>query len=436
MSDRIHDWVQREREAIIECLRTFVGINSENLAPNGNEKPAQLVLANMLEQWDCEVDVYEIASVAGLLEHQKYWAARPCAERPNVMAIKHGTGKGRSLLFSSHMDTVQVGSEPWTHSPWGGEISSGKLWGLGAYDMKGGLVASVMVAKALHDLEISLNGDLMIESVVDEEFGGCNGTLAARLKYNADFAIVPEPTNLHICPAHHGGLMLKVSFEGKSGWGFSPEQPIDPVIAISHFIQMLESWAAHRNTISSVPALYKNNPKLTVLVNQLKAGDVNLPFFADRVPSDAWLTVWIETFPSTTQFDVLQDLQTFYLETQASNPVLENFAPRFMPLRWLDGSSINADHPGVKMLTRASFETRDYEPIVQGAEFACDGHIFNLYSPTPMVLLGPSGGQPHSPDEFLDLESHLQLVEIFIRAAIEWCGEANSKKQKLEPNEV
>jgi acetylornithine deacetylase len=426
VTDRIYDWIQQNRETIVDDLRKFVGFNTENLAPNGNEKLAQLELVAMLEQLGCEVDVYDIASVKGLLEHPKYWAARPCTDRPNVMAIRCGIGEGRSLMFSSHMDTVPVGSEPWMHNPWAGEISSGKLWGLGAYDMKAGLVASVMVVKALQDLEIKLKGDLMIESVVDEEFGGCNGTLAARLKYNADFAIVPEPTNLQICPAHHGGLMLRVTFEGKSGWGFSPDQPIDPVIAISHFIQMLERWAAQRNATSSIPELYSSNPKLSVLINQLKAGDVSLPFFADRVPSEAWLTVWIETFPGTTQNDVLQDLQAFYLETQKTNAVLANFSPRFTLLRWLDGSSIDPEHPGVKMLARASLETRGIKPDVRGAEFACDGHMFNLYSPTPMILLGPIGGNPHSPNEFVELEGFLELVEIFIRAAIDWCGEAMS----------
>ncbi len=428
MTDRIHNWVQQNTDSIIEALQKFVGFNSENLAPNGNEKPAQLELATMLEGFGCEVDVYEISSVPGLLEHPKYWAARPCIDRPNVIGIRRGTGTGRSLIFSSHMDTVPVGSELWTHEPWAGEISSGKLWGLGAYDMKAGLLASVMVVKALNDLEIRLNGNLMIESVVDEEFGGCNGTLAARLKYNADLAIVPEPTNLQICPAHHGGLMLKVSFAGKSGWGFSPDQPKDPVIAISHFIQMLERWTEQRNQNSSIPDLYSRNPKLSVLVNQLKAGNINLPFFADRVPSEAWLTVWIETFPGTTQEQVLQDLQAFYLETQKSNAVLKTFKPTFSALRWLEGSEINSEHPGVKVLTRASRETRGQEPVVRGAEFACDGHIFNLYSPTPMILLGPSGGNPHSPDEFVELEGFLQLLEIFIRAAIEWCGESDLLK--------
>ena len=186
---------------------------------------------------------------------------------------------------------------------------------------------------------------------------------------------------------------------------------------------MLELWAVHRMEISSVPAFYSSNPKLPVVVNQLKAGNLNLAFFADRVPSQAWLTVWIETYPGTTEKDVLQDLEAFYRQTQTTNTVLAAFEPQFTPLRWLDGSEIKANHPGLEMLTRVTSETRGQAAIVQGAEFACDGHMFNLYSSTPMILLGPTGGQPHSLDEFINIEDYLQLVEIFIRAAIEWCGE-------------
>jgi acetylornithine deacetylase len=431
MADQIRAWVDQNRDLIFQTLRQFVSLDTQNLAPNGNEKLAQLELARLLETLGCEIDLYEISSVPGLLEHPKYWAARPCTDRPNLMAIRRGQTGGRSLLFSSHMDTVPVGSEPWEHPPWGGEISSGKLWGLGAYDMKGGLVASVMVTKALNDLGIQLNGDLLIESVVDEEFGGCNGTLAARLKYNADLAIVPEPTNLRICPAHHGGLMLRVNFAGKSGWGFSPEGAIDPVIAVAQFVQLLQDWAQSRQQTSSVPKVYSSNPKLSVVVNQLKAGDLNLPFFADRVPPNAWLTVWIETFPGTTQDEVMQDLRAYYRKTQQTNPTLAAFEPTWTPLRWLDGSGIDPQHPGVEMLARVSLETRGQRATIQGAEFACDGHMFNLYSPTPMILLGPTGGQPHSADEFIDTENYLQLVEIFIRAAIDWCGQEDLSDSQM-----
>jgi acetylornithine deacetylase/succinyl-diaminopimelate desuccinylase-like protein len=41
-----------------------------------------------------------------------------------------------------------------------------------------------------------------------------------------------------------------------------------------------------------------------------------------------------------------------------------------------------------------------------------------------MVLFGPSGGNPHSPDEFVEVESYLRLIEIFATFAVTWCGVA------------
>jgi acetylornithine deacetylase len=419
---QVHEWVQHERGMILDCLRYLVAIDTQNLAPQGNELEGQMAIAAMLRTLGCAVDVYEISAVPGLLQHPHYWAARPCTARPNVMGIRPGKGGGRSLMISGHMDTVPVGPEAWRHKPWGGEVEDGKLYGLGAYDMKGGLMAAVMAVKGLNDLGVSLKGDLMIESVVDEEFGGCNGTLAGRLKYNADLAIVPEPTNLIVCPAHHGGLMLRVTFAGKPGWSFSPDQPVDPIIAMAHFIQLLNDWAADRQRRVSVPDIYRANPQLPVLINQVKAGDVTLPFFADRVPGTAWVTVWAETFPGMTQHDVLADLQHFYHQAQARDPILAAFEPDWGPIRWLDGSAIATDHLGVQLLAQVTSAVCGRAAAVQGALFACDGPMFNLHSPTPMVLLGPSGGQPHSPDEFVIVDDYLRLIEIFVHTAMNWCG--------------
>lgn len=423
MNEQVQNWVKNQRGTILDCLRSLVGIDTQNLAPHGNEQQGQVAVADMLRALDCEVDVYEISSTPGLLEHPRYWDKRPCTGRPNVTAVRRGTGGGRSLLFSSHIDTVPVGADAWTKPPWGGEVSEGKLWGLGAYDMKAGLAASIMVVKALNDLDIQLRGDLLVESVVDEEFGGSNGTLAARLKYNADLAVVPEPTNLLVCPAHHAGLMLRVTFHGKPGWGFSPEQPVDPVSAIARFICMLNDWAARRQA-ATPPPLYASEPALPVLINQLKAGDVSLPFFADRVPSHAWLCVWIEGYPGTAQDEIIRDLQACYRQAQTSDAVLAELEPEWTPVRWLDGSQIAADHPGVKTFAEAVTTVRDEPAVIQGAPFACDGYMFNLCSPTPMVLLGPTGGQPHSPDEFVYLDGYEQLVETFILGAIQWCETA------------
>ena len=278
-----------------------------------------------------------------------------------------------------------------------------------------------MLVKALNDLSIQTQGDVLIESVVDEEYAGANGTLAARLKYNADLAIVPEPTNLVLSPAHHGGLMLRVRFQGKSGWGFSPDKPVDPVQALGRFIGVLNDWAARRLASVAVHPWYQDNPDLPVLINQVKAGEVELPLMAARVPSNAWLTVWIEAYPGMTQAQVFEAVQAVYREAQQQDAVLADFEPTFEAVRWLSGSEIVAGHPGLAVL-RDTAQTVLGEVVVRGAAFACDGHMFNLHSPTPMLLLGPKGGNPHSPDEFVEIESYLQLIEIFIRTTVAWCG--------------
>jgi len=426
MIDSIHTWVQTHRTEIIESVRRLVAINTENHAPYGNEQSGQMAVAGMLNVLGCEVDTYAIGSVPGLLEHPYYWAMRPGLDRDgharhNVMGIRRGTGGGKSLMFSSHMDTMPVGPDAWSKDPFGSDSTEERLWGVGSYDMKAGLAASIMAVKALNDLGIELKGDVMVESVIDEEYGGCNGTLAARLKYNADLAIVPEPTNLIVCPAHHGGLMLRVTFFGKPGWGFSPDKPVDPVNALGRFIVVLNEWAAQRNATVPVPALYANNHSLPVLVNQVKAGEVNLPIFAARVPSNAWLTAWIETYPGEGPDAIIADLMAYYQQAQSRDAVLARFEPEYKPLRFLNGSGIDPQHAGVQTVANAVLQVRG-SAVVQGAPFACDGHIFNLYSTTPMVLCGPIGGGPHAPDEYIDLDPFLDLVETFIRTAVAWCG--------------
>ena len=365
--DRVTHWVRENRSASVEGLRRLVQMDTQNRAPEGNERAAQLAVAGWLDGLGCAVDVYEIASVPGLREHPRYWPARPCAGRPNVIGIRAGAGGGRSLLFSSHMDTTLAGHDAWQRDPWGAQVEGGRLYGLGSYDMKAGLAASIMAARALGELGIRLHGDLMVESVVDEEFGGANGTLAGRLKYNADLAIVPEPTNLVVCPAHHGGLMLRVTFRGKAGWGFSPDQPVDPTHAVARFIVLLNQWAASRG--GPIPALYRDNPALPVLVNQLQAGDTSLPFFADRVPSSAWMTVWIEAYPGATQDEIVRAVQALYRRAQVDDPVLAAFEPEWDPRRWLDGSQVPADHPGPALLASTVSAALGLPATVQGAPF-------------------------------------------------------------------
>ena len=64
----------------------------------------------------------------------------------------------------------------------------------------------------------------------------------------------------------------------------------------------------------------------------------------------------------------------------------------------------------------------DEFPEPTGSPFACDAFIFNLYSSTPAMVLGPKGGNAHGADEFMDLKSYRDLICWYAELIIEWCG--------------
>jgi acetylornithine deacetylase len=116
------------------------------------------------------------------------------------------------------VDTLPKGSAPWTKDPFGGTVEGNRVFGRGTNEMKGGVATNLFVLEALHQLKIRLTGDLVFESVIDEEFGGANGTLAGRLMgFNADAAILSEPSFLRICPAQRGGRIAHLTMRAAGG---------------------------------------------------------------------------------------------------------------------------------------------------------------------------------------------------------------------------
>src|SRR3954453_22181416 len=85
--------------------------------------------------------------------------------RPSIVAIAHGSGGGRSLMFNGHYDTVTLAG--YDGDPLSAERRNGRLFGRGAYDMKSGVAAMMIAAeRAKHG---RLAGDLLVACVADEE---------------------------------------------------------------------------------------------------------------------------------------------------------------------------------------------------------------------------------------------------------------------------
>jgi acetylornithine deacetylase len=183
------------RAEVVALAQSLVRVDSVAVPPEGHETRVQKVLARALRRHRVDVELYDV----GFLSRSRHPFARRDRRyrgRHNLVARLPGAGRGRSLLLSGHVDTVPAGHEPWSASPWSGAIRKGRLHGRGSWDMKGGLAAQAAVAMALRKAGLRLGGDLLLESVVDEEFAGGGGTLAGRLRgITADACAVAEPTN-------------------------------------------------------------------------------------------------------------------------------------------------------------------------------------------------------------------------------------------------
>lgn len=135
--------------------------------------------------------------------------------RPNVIGILPGTEGRRTLMFEGHTDVVTEGDpKAWTYGgPFSAEIVDGKMYGRGANDMKGGLVAAICAAKAILDSGLKLRGDILIGALVDEEgrMIGVKDFVERGWAGRVDAAIICEPEENHLCICQKGVMWARIT---------------------------------------------------------------------------------------------------------------------------------------------------------------------------------------------------------------------------------
>jgi acetylornithine deacetylase len=202
---RLREASQRLEEDTVALVQQLVQV------PTENPKLAQIEAG---AEADCQDLIEPRMRALGCTTER--WDVYP--GRPDVVGILKGTGGGRSLIINGHIDVVPAGDYAnWTRPPFAAEVADGKIWGRGAVDMKGGIGAMLNAVRAIQDAGITLKGDLILESVVDEETGGPGTAQTIEHGYVADAAIVVEPTGLTINPAEGGLEWLRLVVRGVAG---------------------------------------------------------------------------------------------------------------------------------------------------------------------------------------------------------------------------
>ena len=421
---KLSDYVDAHRDLLIAIIRDLVRIPSENTPPVGAELACQNYVARFLSELGWQPCLYHLHEVPGLEDHPLFWKGREYKNRPNIGARHKGSQGGRSLLLSGHIDTVPRGTQAWTRDAFGGEVDQNRLYGRGSNDMKGGVGTNLFVLEALERLGIQLRGDLVFETVVDEEFGGVNGTLAGRLKgFNADAAIISEPSFLRICPAQRGGRTVHITLQASGGVLTEGKFPAGVVDQLTYFLAAVKDFGAARRSKAQVHELYAHHAD-PVPVSITKV--FTSPWGTGEpitIPETCRIEMYWQAMPGESQDQIEREFfQWFHAMVSARPDLFAAVPPVEFPIRWLPGSAILKSEPLVKELSDCAARVLGQEPPIVGIEGPCDMYVFHQGFGIPAVLWGAKGGNTHGADEYLEIDSAIAAAKTLLMFVCRWCG--------------
>lgn len=412
---RIKQWIKENRARGARLLQILVRENSTR----GNESSTQAIIIEKCRQLGLTLDIWEIGG-GGLKSHPAYCCDREDFDgNPNLVAVLKGTGGGKSMILNGHIDVVPVGNESsWKHDPFSGTIECGKLYGRGATDMKGGNTALLMAIESLIASGIKLKGDVIFQSVIEEESGGA-GTLAAVLRgYHADGAIIPEPTNLKIFPKQQGSMWFRITVKGRAAHGGTRYKGVSAIEKALLVIQRLQELEKDRNARITDPLFEKIPIPIPINIGKLSSGE-----WPSSVPDTAIIEGRMGVSPEETIQSAQEEMENYLCGLSEQDEWLQEnrLKLEWFGGRWLPGSLEN-DHPLITELTKSFREVQGDSPIIEASPWGTDGGILSTIGNTPVVVFGPGITETaHDANEHIVLEEMFVASEIIALTLLKWC---------------
>jgi acetylornithine deacetylase/succinyl-diaminopimelate desuccinylase-like protein len=320
-----------------------------------------------------------------------------------ALELSVGPREVPGLVLVAHMDTVPAGEEKlWRHPPFGAEIENGRLYGRGACDDKGGLVAAV--GALLKAKSRNPKRSLTLLAVPDEE-SGATGKLGIRLlrekgELRGLGAIYAYPGLGRLQIGHRGVWRFEVSVEGDAvhtgsrKWQKRQARGANALAGAAEIILGIEALSKR---LSGIPGSGLFSKYSTVLTPAEARGGSSYGMAPDivRVKVDCRLV------PGVPVEGVRSEVEALLSEVRRGRPDLKisRREESFLPPSQAD--------PEAKVVSAVQGAAR----AVLGRELplgvsgpANESYLLNAFG-IPTVVIGPEGRGAHSADEWVDLDS-------------------------------
>ncbi|CAM3498851.1 peptidase [Cytobacillus oceanisediminis] len=421
IQQKIKQWLEENKQRGVRILQQLVQEGSTR----GNESSAQAVIIEKCRKLGLTLDIWEIGKEA-LIKHPAFSSDRKdFSGNPNVVATLKGTGGGRSLILNGHIDVVPEGDRnDWEHDPFSGRIEDGKLYGRGSTDMKGGTVSLLLAMEAIISLDIKLKGDVIFQSVIEEESGGA-GTLAAVLRgYKADGAIIPEPTNMKIFPKQQGSMWFRITVKGRSAHGGTRYEGVNAIEKAMIVMSKLQDLEKARNLKITDP-LYSKIP-IPIPIN---IGKINSGEWPSSVPDIAVIEGRMGVAPDEDMKSAERELEFCMKKVAEKDDWLKKNPPQveWFGGRWIPGN-LEENHPLMSVLSESYEAVKGKQPVVEASPWGTDGGILSRIGDTPVVVFGPGVTEAaHDVNEYISIQEVFHAAEIIALAIMEWCGTGSDR---------
>jgi acetylornithine deacetylase len=324
--------------------------------------------------------------------------------RPSVVGRLTGSGDGRSVMLNAHLDTVGIEGMAGALVP---AIRDGRLYGRGAYDMKGSLAACLATVKALVDAEAGMHGDLVLAAVADEEYASL-GTAEVARSVAVHAAIVTEPTELDVCIAHKGFVWLEVETAGRAAHGSQFFEGIDANMRMGRLLGRLDRLEQ---------ALRARPPHPLVGPPSLHAPTLHGGSELSTYAASCRLGIERRTVPGETEAGVRAEIEALIEQTRAADP---SFRAGVRCLLARNAFEVSPDAPIASAVRAAATRCLGRPPALIGKPFWMDSAIL-ADAGVETVIIGPIGGGAHTSEEWVDLQSLETLAAILADAAVAHC---------------
>ena len=365
----------------VSLTRSLLRFDTVN--PPGRERACARYAGSLLEEWGYRVGYHEHAD-----------------SRTSVIARLGGSDAKAPLCLTGHLDVVPVGARAWTHHPFSGETDGDRLFGRGASDMKAGVAAILLAARAMAKRLAGTPGVVVVLTAAEE--GGCIGSRhlseQQSLLGKAGAMVVGEPTSNYPLVGHKGSVKFHARFKGVSAHGSMPHLGVNAIYKAARALGRLEAFDF------GVPA-HPVMGKPTLNVGTIEGGNT-----VNAVPDSADIGVDIRTVPGMDHAALIRSLQS--LMGEAELDVFSNLGPV-----WTEPDQEWVQR--VFEICKPHVEDR-LEP--RTAPYMTDAaNLLKVYAGAPTVVLGPGeAAMAHQTDEYCSMERIRQSVSIYEALIDDW----------------